>query len=90
MFIPRRLEKFTNYNGYAIRDKYRNRVDTLRVCKLIGKLRKNFKAPYIRFMWMGSNDKAMCVIYSDLKSNKRITKLVPFEEAESEVENYRV
>lgn len=90
MFIPRRLEKFTNYNGYAIRDKYRNRVDTLRVCKLIGKLRKSFKAPYIRFMWMGSNDKAMCVIYSDLKSNKRMTKLIPFEEAESEVENYRV
>lgn len=90
MFIPRRLEKFTNYNGYAIRDKYRNRVDTLRVCKLIGKLRKSFKAPYIRFMWMGSNDKAMCVIYSDLRSNKRMTKLIPFEEAESEVENYRV
>ena len=85
MFIPRRLEKFTNYNGYAIRDKYRNRVDTLRVCKLIEKLRKSFKAPYIRFMWMGSNDKAMCVIYSDLKSNKRMTKLIPFEEAESEV-----
>jgi hypothetical protein len=36
-------------------------------------------------MWMGDDDKAMCVIYSDFKSNKRMTKLIPFEEAESEV-----
>lgn len=85
MFIPRQLDKFTNYNSYVVYEKYANRVDHQRLFALIKKLRGIFEHPYIRFMWMGDDDKAMCVIYSDFKSNKRMTKLIPFEEAESEV-----
>ena len=83
MFIPKKFEKYTNYNGY-ICDKRRNahEVDNIRLLKVIDKLTDTYKNPYIRFMWAADTNNAMCVVYSDLKKNMRMTKLVPFDKAE--------
>ena len=83
MFIPKKFEKYTNYNGY-ICDKRMNahEVDNIRLLKVIDKLTESYKNPYIRFMWVADTDSAMCVVYSDLKKNMRMTKLVPFDKAE--------
>lgn len=83
MFIPKKFEKYTNYNGY-ICDKRMNahEVDNIRLLKVIDKLTDTYKSPYIRFMWVADVNNAMCVVYSDLKKNMRMTKLVPFDEAE--------
>ena len=83
MFIPKKFEKYTNYNGY-ICDKRMNahEVDNIRLLKVIDKLTDTYKNPYIRFMWVVDANNAMCVVYSDLKKNMRMTKLIPFDEAE--------
>lgn len=86
MFIPKQLEKYTNYNSYIVEKRLDcvHEVDKMQICILISKLRKKFKNPYIRFMWMtqeGVNE-AVCVVYSDYKKNERLTKLVPFSTAE--------
>ena len=86
MFLPKQLEKFTNYNSYIVGHSLCgvHEVESKQLCSLIGRLRERFKNPYIRFMWMtqeGVNE-ALCVVYSDIKKNERLTKLVPFSEAE--------
>lgn len=86
MFIPKKLEKFTNYNGYIcdMRLDCVHEVDIKHLCSLIGTLRKKFRSPYIRFMWMTQEgvDEPLCVVYSDIGKNVRLTKLIPFSEAE--------
>ena len=83
MFIPKKFEKYTNYNGY-ICDKRMNahEVDDIRLMKTIAKMQEKYKNPYIRFMWVTDATEAMCVMYSDFKKNERATKLVPFSEVE--------
>ena len=85
MFIPRKFEKYTNYNGY-ICDKRTGacEVGESRLLKVVVKMQEKYKNPYIRFMWMtkeGVNE-ALCVLYSDFSKNERVTKLVPFSEVE--------
>jgi len=86
MFIPKQLEKYTNYNSYIVEKRLDcvHEVETKRLCSLIGKLREKFKNPYIRFMWMTQEgvSEALCVVYSDYKKSERLTKLVPFSIAE--------
>lgn len=86
MFLPKQLEKFTNYNSYIIGHSLGSvhEVDHMRLSSFIGKLHKKFKNPYIRFMWVTQDgvNEAVCVVYSDHKKNERLTKLVPFSEAE--------
>ena len=85
MFLPKQLEKYTNYNSYIVEKRLDcvHEVENKRLCSLIGKLREKFKNPYIRFMWMKQEgaDEALCVVYSDIKKNERLTKLVPFSVA---------
>ena len=83
MFTPKQLEKFTNYNGYIVgRRRNAYEIDAVRLANVIGELRKLYKNPYIRFMWVSDAKEAMCVTYSDLKKNERVTKLSPFSELE--------
>ena len=86
MFLPKQLDKYTNYNSYIVGKRLDSvhEVEHKRLCALIGKLRTKLKNPYIRFMWMtqeGVNE-PLCVVYSDSKKNERLTKLVPFSVAE--------
>lgn len=85
MILPKQLEKYTNYNSYIVEKRLDcvHEVENKRLCSLIGKLREKFKNPYIRFMWMKQEgvDEALCVVYSDIKNNERLTKLVPFSVA---------
>ena len=85
MFIPRKFEKFTNYNGYICGKRCgAHEVEESRLLKAIIKMQEKYKNPYIRFMWMrkeGCNE-ALCVLYSDSKKNVRATKLVTFSEVE--------
>ena len=86
MFLPRQLDKYTNYNGYIVEKRLScvHEVEHTRICNLIKKLCCKYKNPYVRFMWMtkeGVNE-ALCVVYSDYKKNERLTKLIPFSEAE--------
>ena len=87
MFLPKQLEKYTNYNSYIVMRALNgaHEVDHMRLCTLIGKLRERFKNPYIRFMMItreGVNE-ALCVVYSDFKKDERLTKLIPFSAAET-------
>ena len=86
MFLPKQLDKYTNYNSYIVLRTLNSvhEVDHMRLCTLIGKLRERFKNPYIRFMTMTQDgvSEALCVVYSDFKKNERFTKLVPFSVAE--------
>lgn len=83
MFIPRKFEKFTNYNGY-ICDKRAgaHSIEEARLLKVLIEMQNKYKNPYIRFMWVANVESAMCVLYSDSKKNERATKLVPFDEVE--------
>lgn len=83
MFIPRKFEKFTNYNGY-ICDKRAgaHSIEEARLLKVLIEMQNKYKNPYIRFMWVADAKSAMCVLYSDSKKNERATKLVPFDEVE--------
>ena len=83
MFIPRKLEKYTNYNGY-ICDKRMgaHEVEESRLLKVIMKMQEKYNNPYIRFMWVTDATEAMCVLYSDMKKNVRATKLVQFSDVE--------
>jgi len=85
MFLPRKFDKYTNYNGY-ICDKRTCacEVEESRLLKVIMKMQEKYKKPYLRFMWMtreGVNE-ALCVLYSDVKKCERATKLVTFSEVE--------
>lgn len=85
MFLPRKFDKYTNYNGY-ICDKRIGayEVEESRLLKVIMKMQEKYKNPYLRFMWMtreGVNE-ALCVLYSNAKKSERATKLVPFSEVE--------
>lgn len=85
MFIPRKYEKFTNYNGYICDKRVgAHEVEETRLLKVISKMQEKYKNPYIRFMWMQREgiEEALCVFYSDLIKNERATKLVPFSEVE--------
>lgn len=83
MFLPKKFEKYTNYNGYICAKRMSaHEVDNIRLLKVIDKLTDSYKNPYIRFMWVAYTDSAMCVVYSDLKMNVRMTKLIPFDKAE--------
>jgi hypothetical protein len=83
MFLPRKFDKYTNYNGY-ICDKRMNahEVEEARLLKAIIKMQEKYKDPYIRFMWVTDATEPMCVLYEDLSNNGRKTKLVPFSEVE--------
>lgn len=85
MFIPRKYEKYTNYNSY-ICDKRcgAHEVEESRLLRAIMKMQEKYKNPYLRFMWMQKEgcDEALCALYSDMKKNERATKLVPFSEVE--------
>ena len=85
MFLPRKLEKYTNYNGY-ICDGRKNvhEVEESRLLSAIAKMQEKYKNPYIRFMWMSKDgvDEALCILYSDIKKYERATKIVPFSEVE--------
>lgn len=85
MFLQRKFDKYTNYNGYIV-DKRTGayEVEESRLLKVIMKMQEKYKNPYLRFMWMtreGVNE-ALCVLYSDVKKCERATKLVPFSEVE--------
>lgn len=86
MFIPRKFDKYTNYNGYICdRRAGAHEVEEERLLNAIAKMQNKYKNPYIRFMWMTREgvEEALCVLYSDMKKNERVTKLVPFSEAEN-------
>lgn len=93
MFIPRKFDKYTNYNGYICgynghicgRGAGAHEVEEERLLNAIAKMQNKYKNPYIRFMWMTREgvEEALCVLYSDMKKNERVTKLVPFSEAEN-------
>lgn len=84
MFIPKKLEKYTNYNAYIDNKRMGgHEIEEARLLKVIAKMSKKYKAPYIRFMWMsreGCND-ALCVFYYD----DTRTKLLPFSEVEQRI-----
>ena len=85
MFVPRKFEKFTNYNAYICgRRMGAHEVEEVRLLKVIIKMQEKYKKPYIRFMWMTQEgvSEALCVVYSDYKKSERLTKLVPFSIAE--------
>lgn len=85
MFLPRKFDKYTNYNGYIVdRRTGAYEVEESRLLKVIMGMQEKYKNPYLRFMWMtreGVNE-ALCVLYSDVKKCERATKLVPFSEVE--------
>ena len=83
MFLQRKYEKYTNYNGY-ICDKRMNahEVEETRLIKAIQKMSEKYKDPYIRFMWIADVEYPMCILYENLSENGRKTKLVPFDEVE--------
>lgn len=85
MFLPRKFDKYTNYNGYIVdRRTGAYEVEESRLLKVIMKMQEKYKNPYLRFMWMtreGVNE-ALCVLYSDKKKCERVTKLVTFSEVE--------
>ena len=85
MFIPRKFEKFTNYNGYICDTrKVARKIEETRLLKVLIKMQEKYKNPYIRFMWMKREgcDEALCILYSNIKKNEQATKLVPFSEVE--------
>ena len=83
MFIPKKFEKYTNYNGYICdRRMSAHEVGESRLLKVIMKMQEKYKNPYIRFLWITNAQDPMCVFYSDFKKNERATKLVPFDEVE--------
>lgn len=89
MFIPRKYEKYTNYNGYIVGKSIRmevHQIEESRLLKVLVKLQEKYKNPYIRFMWVANTTNiicsSMCVLYSDFKKNERATKLVPFDDVE--------
>lgn len=85
MFIPRKYEKYTNYNVYIIGHRTgSHEINHERLLSFIDKLTAKYKNPYVRFMWVANTDKAMCVVYSDSKKNERLTKLISFDNAEKE------
>jgi hypothetical protein len=85
MFIPRKYEKYTNYNVYIIGHKDgSHEINHERLLSFIDKLTAKYKNPYVRFMWVANTGKAMCVVYSDSKKNERLTKLISFDNAEKE------
>ena len=86
--MPRKYEKYTNYNVYIIGHKSgSHEVNHERLLSFIDKLIVKYKNPYIRFMWVSNADTAMCLVYSDLKKNEKLTKLVSFDEAEKVIMN---
>ncbi len=85
MFLPRKFDKYTNYNVYIVdRRTYAYEIEESRLLKVITKMQEKYKNPYLRFMWMKREgvDEALCVLYSDKKKYERATKLVPFSEVE--------
>ena len=85
MFIPKSFDKYTNYNVYIVGGSNRaHEIEHSRLLNVIAKLREKYKNPYIRFMWV-SDGTAKCVVYSDLKKNTRLTKLVLFDEFEKSI-----
>ena len=90
MFLPRRFDKYTNYNGYICDQRVgAHEVEETRLLNAIAKMQKKYKNPYIRFMWMTREgvEEALCVLYSDVKKNERATKLVTFGEVERIISN---
>lgn len=85
MFIPKSFDKYTNYNVYIVGGSNRaHEIEHSRLLNVIAKLREKYKNPYIRFMWV-SDGTTKCVVYSDLKKNTRLTKLVLFDEFEKSI-----
>ena len=90
MFLPKQLDKFTNYNYYVVygisgtSKKNVHEVDILRICNTIKLLRETYKKPYIRFMAANNCDTAMCVVYD---GNNRVTKLESFNDVEQKVKS---
>lgn len=83
MFIPKKLEKYTNYNGYIVGNRISSIVvEESRLLNVIAKMQAKYKNPYIRFMWVSDATTTMCILYSDFKKNERATKIVPFDEVE--------
>lgn len=87
MFLPKKLDKYTNYNAYLAGNSPAYEVDKLRLAEVIGKLKDKYKRPYIRFIWNANADEAMCITYLDFKKGERLMKLIPFRELEVIVNN---
>lgn len=82
MIIPKKFDRYTNYNVYIIANRKALTVEVERLFAVIAKMQQKYKKPYIRFMWTSDATTAMCILYSDYKKNERATKLVPFDEVE--------
>lgn len=81
--MTNKIVKYTNYNAYMlVKGMAAHKVDEKKLEEIVEKLTKMYKNPYIRFMWVANSNKAMCVIYSDSRKNGRLTKLIPFDDAE--------
>ena len=85
--MKKKIDKYTNYGSYILMKRAAHEVDKTRLVNAVDKLTEKYKNPYIRFMWVSNVDTAMCVMYSDLKKNEKLTKLVPFDEAEKVIMN---
>ena len=81
-FLPKKYERYTNYNGYVSDKRFSHEVEHKRIKEVIRLLCEIFPRPYIRFMWINEPNTARCVVYSDLKENTRFTKLMSFDSAE--------
>lgn len=73
------MDKYTNYNYYIIDMRTAKKVDTERLEKVIEMCKAKLKQPYIRFMYAGKGDEALCVLYD---GEQNLTKLVTFTEVE--------
>lgn len=86
--MKKKIDKYTNYDVYIIVPKMAaHEVDKQRLEGVVDKLTEKYKNPYIRFMWVSNVDTAMCIVYSNSKKNERLTRLVPFDEAEKVIMN---
>ena len=83
MFLPRKFDKYTNYNVYITKKgRCAFEIDNARLMKVVLKMAEKYKDPYIRFMWVSNTDTAVCFLYESVKKNVRKTKIVPFDEVE--------
>lgn len=81
--LPKKYEKYTNYNGYIVGNKkFAHAIEEIRLLKVITKMCEKYKSPYIRFMWVADAPTAVCVLYSDVKKNEHVTKIVLFDDVE--------
>lgn len=81
--IPKVFNKYTNYSAYILYA-YQGvacKVDERTLCKLIQRLVKKYKKPYVRFMWRANTEDAMCALYDGVE---RKTKLITFNQLNTE------